>query len=75
MEGQDAAPAHASEKAKALEKAKRKRASSSAAPTKKSQILNDILHQSPLRRKEESEDSGSKDSNHPPTEAMPFGIP
>ena len=31
-EGQDAAPTHASEKAKALKKAKRKRASSSAAP-------------------------------------------
>ena len=43
-EGQDAAPAHASEKAKALEKAKRKRPSSSAAPMKKSRILDDILH-------------------------------
>ena len=35
-EGQDAAPAHASWKVKALEKTKRKRASSSAAPMKKS---------------------------------------
>ena len=60
-EGQDAAPAHASGKTKALEKTKRKRASSSAAPTKKSRILDDILHQSPLRSKGESEDGGSKD--------------
>jgi len=74
-EGQDAAPAHALEKVKALEKAKRKRASSSAAPTKKSRILDDILHQSPLRSKGESEDGGSEDSNRPPTEATPFGIP
>jgi len=74
-EGQDAAPAHASGKAKALEKTKRKRASSSAAPTKKSQILNDILHQSPLRSKEESEDSGSKDSNHEDAQAPPFAVP
>ena len=74
-EGPGAAPAHASEKAKALEKAKRKRASSSSALMKKSRILDDILHQSPLRRKGESEDGGSKDSNRPPTEATPFGVP
>jgi len=74
-EGQDAAPAHASGKAKALEKIKRKRASSSAAPTKKSRILDDILHQSPLRSKGESEDGGSEDSNRPPTAATSFGIP
>jgi len=74
-EGQDAAPPHASGKAKALEKTKRKRASSSAAPTKKSRILDDILHQSPLRSKGESEDGGNEDSNRPPTEATPFGIP
>ena len=74
-EGQDATPAHASGKAKALEKTKRKRASSLAAPMKKSRILDDILHQSPLRRKGESEDGGSEDSNHPPTEATPFGVP
>ena len=74
-EGQDAAPAHASGKAKALEKTKRKRVSSSAASSKKSRILDDILHQSPLRSKGESEDGGSEDNNRPPTEATPFGIP
>ena len=58
-----------------MEKTKRKRASSSAAPTKKSRILDDILHQSPLRSKGESEDGGSEDNNRPPTEATPFGIP
>jgi len=63
-EGRDATPAHASGKAKALKKTKRKRASSLAAPTKKSRILDDILHQSPLQN-----------NNHPPTEATPFGIP
>ena len=68
-EGQDAAPAHTLGKAKALEKTKRKRGSSSAAPTKKSRILDDILHQSPLRSKGEFEDGGSKDSNRPSAKA------
>jgi len=63
------------EKAKALEKAKRKQAPSSAAPTKKSRILDDILHHSPLWSKGESEDGGSEDSKRPPTEATPFGVP
>ena len=62
-------------KAKALEKAKRKQASSSAEPKKKSRLINSILHQSPLQSKGESEDGGSEDSNRPPTEATPFGIP
>ena len=63
------------EKAKALEKAKRKQASSSAEPKKKSRLIDAILHQSPLQSKGESEDGGSEDSNRPPTEATPFGIP
>ena len=46
-----------------------------AAPMKKSRILDDILHQSPLQSKGESEDGGSEDNNRPPTEATPFGIP
>ena len=63
------------EKAKALEKAKQKRASSSAEPKKRGQLIDAILHQSPLQSKGESKDGGSEDSNLPPTEAMPLGIP
>ena len=63
------------EKAKALEKAKRKKASSSAEPRKKSRLLNTILQQSPLQSKGESEDGGSADSNRPPPEATPLDIP
>src|SRR6185312_1504228 len=55
------------EKAKALEKAKRKQASSSVEPKKKSRLIDTILHPSPLQSKGESEDDGSKDSNRPPT--------
>ena len=62
------------EKAKALEKAKRKKASSSAEPRKKSRLLNTILQQS-LQSKGESEDGGSADSNRPPPEATPLDIP
>jgi len=63
------------EKAKALEKAKRKKASSSAEPRKRSRLLDTILQQSPLRSKGESEDGGSADSNRPPPEATPLDIP
>ena len=69
------APAHGSEKAKAPEKAKRKRASSSAAPKKRGRLIDAILHQSPLQSKGESEDDGSEDSNHPAAEAPPFVAP
>ena len=65
-EGQGATPTSA------LEKAKRKRASSSAAPKKKGRILDDILQQSPLRSKGDSEDGLSGDSNRPSAEAPPF---
>jgi len=64
-EGQGAAPTSA------LEKSKRKRVSSTAAPKKKSQILDDIL-QSPLRSKGHSEDDLSEYNNHPSAEASPF---
>ena len=63
------------EKAKALEKAKRKKASSSAEPRKRSRLLHTILQQSPLRSKRESEDGGSADSNRPPPEATSLDIP
>ena len=63
------------EKAKALEKAKRKKASSSAEPRKRSRLLDTILQQSPLRSKGESEDGGSADNNRPPPEATPLDIP
>jgi len=63
------------EKAKALEKAKRKRVSSSAEPKKRGWLIDAILHQSPLQSKGESEDGGSEDSNRPPTKATPLGIP
>ena len=63
------------EKAKALEKAKRKKTSSSAEPRKRSRLLDTILQQSPLRSKGESEDGGSADSNRPPPEATPLDIP
>jgi len=67
-EGQGAAPTSA------LEKAKRKRASSTAAPKKKSRILDEILQQSPLRSKGDSEDGMSGDSNRPSAEAPPFAV-
>jgi len=63
------------EKAKALEKAKRRKASSSAEPRKRNRLLDTILQQSPLRSKGESEDGGSADSNRPPPEATPLDIP
>ena len=63
------------EKAKALEKAKRKKTSSSAEPRKRNQLVDTILQQSPLRSKGESEDGGSADSNRPPPEATPLDIP
>ena len=66
-EGQGAAPTSA------LEKAKRKRASSSAAPKKKGRILDDILQQSPLRSKGDSEDGLSGDSNRLSTKTPPLG--
>jgi len=50
VEGQGGAPTNA------LEKAKRKRASSLATPKKKGQLIDDILQQSPLRSKGDSED-------------------
>jgi hypothetical protein len=65
-EGQGTAPTSA------LEKAKRKQASSTVAPKKKGRILDDILQQSPLRSKGDSEDGLSGDSNRPSTEAPPF---
>ena len=64
-EGQGAAPTSA------LEKSKRKRVSSTAAPKKKSRILDEILR-SPLRSRGDSEDDLSEDSNHPFAEAPPF---
>ena len=60
---------------KALDKAKRKCTSSSSAPKKRGQLIDAILHQSPLQSKVESEDDGSKDSNHPAAEAPPFVAP
>ena len=63
------------QKAKALEKAKRKKTSSSAEPRKRNRLLDTILQQSPLRSKGESEDGGSADSNRPPPEAAPLDIP
>ena len=63
------------EKAKPLEKVKRKQASSSAEPKKKSRLIDAILHPSPLQSKGESEDDGSEDSNRPPAEATPLGVP
>jgi hypothetical protein len=74
-EGQGAASAHGSEKAKALEKAKRKRASSSAAPKKRGRLIDAILHQSPLQSKGDSEDGGSESSNRPSAEEPPFATP
>ena len=63
------------EKAKALEKAKRKRASSSAEPKKRGRLIDAILQQSPLQSKGDSEDDGSEDSNRPSTEAPPLAAP
>ena len=63
------------EKAKALEKAKRKKTSSSAEPRKRNRLLDTILQQSPLRSKGESEDGRSADSNRPPPEATSLDIP
>ena len=74
-EGQGAAPAYGSEKAKALEKAKRKRASSSAAPKKRGRLIDAILHQSPLQSKGDSEDGRSESSNCPAVEEPPFAAP
>ena len=42
-----------------------------APPTKRSRILDDILHLSPLQSKGEFEDAGSEDSNRPSAEAPP----
>ena len=63
------------EKAKALEKAKWKRASSSAVPKKRGRLLDAILQQSPLQSKGDSEDDGSEDSNPAAAEAPPFSTP
>ena len=65
-EGQGATPTSV------LEKSKRKRVSSTAAPKKKSRILDYILQHSPLRSKGDSEDGLSGDSNRPSAEAPPF---
>ena len=69
------APAHGSEKVKALEKAKRKRASSSAVPKKRGRLIDAILHQSPLQSKGDSEDGRSESSNCPAVEEPPFAAP
>ena len=74
-EGPGAAPAHGSEKVKALEKAKRKRASSSAVPKKRGRLIDAILHQSPLQSKGDSEDGGSQNNNRPAVEEPPFAAP
>ena len=49
--------------------------SSSVEPKKKSRLIDAILHPSPLQSKGESEDGGSDDSNRPPAEATPLGVP
>ena len=64
-EGQSATPTNA------VEKAKRKRVSASAAPKKRGRLLDDILQQSPLQSKGDSEDGGSGDNNYPSGEAPP----
>ena len=64
-EGQGGAPTGA------LEKAKRKRASSSTALVKQSQVLDTLLNASPLQSKGDSEDAGSEDSHCPSGETMP----
>jgi hypothetical protein len=65
VEGKGAAPTGA------LEKAKRKWVSSLAGPTKRSRILDAVLHPSPLHSKGESEDAMSEDSHCPSGEATP----
>ena len=62
-------------KAKALEKAKRKRASSSAEPKRRGRLLDAILQQSPLQSKGGSEDDGSEDNNPVAAEVPPFSAP
>jgi len=64
-EGQDAAPTGA------LEKAKRKHASSSMEPTKRSRVLDTLLNVSPLQSKGDSEDAESEDSHYPLGETTP----
>ena len=63
------------ENVKALEKAKRKRASSSAEPNKRGRLIDAILQQSPLQSKRDSKDDGSEDSNREAVEAPPFAVP
>ena len=64
-EGQGTAPIGA------LEKAKRKRASSSTMPTKQSRVLDTHLNVSPLQSKGGSEDAESEDSHYPSGETTP----